>query len=269
MRPARAAPGNRTAQLRSGARAELRPGPSSPAARRARPPPCDLRPETRGTRWRVLVPLVLLFGVACAGSGATTTPRAALGSYARALDEGRYEDAYAQLSRDTRARISYESFLKLVQESPEERRQLLAAAETEETSSEVRATITGRDGQKLELVLEDGEWKVEASAINLYSQESPKEALESFVLAYDQNRYDVLLRFVPSDHLANMDETLLRAAWEGEQKAEMDSIVEGLRAALPSADIELVGQRATLGYAGNATVELVLEAGLWKIEDFR
>jgi hypothetical protein len=136
-------------------------------------------------------------------------------------------------------------------------------------AAEVRATITGKDGQRLELVYEAGAWKVEASALDLYPQETPTKALSSFVSAYDKKRYDVLLRFVPESHLEGMDAEVLQNAWEGEQKAEMDAVVSGVRTALSDPSIEIVGTRATMAMEDGSTVEMVLERGVWKIEDFR
>ncbi len=213
--------------------------------------------------------LLAALPLACARTPSRATPRSALDAYAQAVADGRYRDAYASLSAETRAHLSFEAFVETLTDNPEEMRELLRAARTSQNEAEVRATITGVDGQTLELVYEDGGWKIEESAVNLYSQETPRAALESFLAAFDRKRYDVLLRFVPRAHLEGMDEKVLRSAWEGEQKAEMEAIIEGVRAALPNTEIELLGDRAALTYAGGGTVEMVLERGVWKIEDFR
>jgi len=60
----------------------------------------------------------------------------------------------------------------------------------------------------------------------------------------------------------------LRAAWEGAQKDEMVRIAAALRAALPTAQFEEVGDRATMAYGSGGTVQLLREHGAWKIEDF-
>jgi hypothetical protein len=118
------------------------------------------------------------------------------------------------------------------------------------------------------LVYEAGAWRIDASAIDLYSQTTPEIAVASFVKAFEAKRYDVLLRFVPEAQRQGLDEKSLRAAWEGEQKKEMQQLVQALAASLPRAKAELLGERATLSYGSGGSVELVRERGLWKIEEF-
>ena len=108
---------------------------------------------------------------------------------------------------------------------------------------------------------------IEPSAIDLYSQVEPRVAIASFVRAFDNRRYDILMRFVPDDKREGLDANALRRAWEGEQKNEMRQIVRALDAALPTARVEQIGDRATMAYGAAGTVELVRERGLWKIED--
>ncbi len=49
---------------------------------------------------------------------------------------------------------------------------------------------------------------------------------------------------------------------------EMLRITSALRAALPTAQFEEIGDRATMAYGSGGTVQLVREHGAWKIEDF-
>jgi len=110
---------------------------------------------------------------------------------------------------------------------------------------------------------------VDGSAVDLYSQATPEAAIHAFLRAYDNQRYDVLLRFVPERQAEGLDEAKLKKAWEGEQKEEMDRLTQALQAALPTARFEFLGDRATMAYGAGGTVEFVREAGTWKIEDFR
>ena len=133
----------------------------------------------------------------------------------------------------------------------------------------VTATVTSPKGDTLLLVYEEGRWKLEGSAINLYGQSTPRQAVEAFLRAFDQKRYDVMLRFVPDAHLDGLDSGKLRAAWENTpQKEEMQRITAALKAALSTAQFEETGDRATMAYGSGGTVQLVREHGAWKIEDF-
>ena len=82
------------------------------------------------------------------------------------------------------------------------------------------ATVTAPNGQSVLLVYEAGAWRVDGSAIDLYSQATPASAVLAFVRAFENRRYDVLLRFVPDSERSGLDAEQLRKAWEeGEQRA--------------------------------------------------
>ena len=77
-----------------------------------------------------------------------------------------------------------------------------------------------------------------------------------------------MLRFVPDSQLEKgLDAQRLKQSWEGAWKEEMQRITAALKAALPTAQFEELGDRATMAY-GSSTLQLVREHGLWKIEDF-
>ena len=217
--------------------------------------------------------LVLAFGLltACAGrqSPQSASPQETLAAYAAALDAGRVEEAYQLLSSDAKKAIPFEAFQRMVQENPDEVRQIAQALTRPAGAPVVTATVTAPNGETLVLVLEDGRWRIDGSTVDLYSQTTPRAAIESFLLAYENQRYDVLLRFVPETQAHGLDAAKLKAAWEGEQKEEMDRLTQALRAALPTARFETLGDRATMAYGAAGTVELVREGGVWKIEDFR
>jgi hypothetical protein len=132
----------------------------------------------------------------------------------------------------------------------------------------VAATVTSPRGESILLVYEEGRWRLDGSAINLYGQSTPRQSVEAFLRAFERKRYDVMMRFVPDAHMEGLDESKLRAAWEGPQKEEMQRITAALRAALPTAQFEEIGERATMAYGSGGTVQLVREHGAWKIEDF-
>ena len=132
----------------------------------------------------------------------------------------------------------------------------------------VTATVVTPTGDTLLLVYENGRWKVDGSAIDLYAQNTPRQAVTSFVRAYERKRYDILMRFVPDSKKAGLDAQKLKEAWEGVQKQEVDRIVQAVKSALPTATFEEVGDRATMPFGAVGTVQLVRERGVWKIEDF-
>ena len=202
----------------------------------------------------------------CAGQRAED-PQSILRAYSHALEEGRSEDAYRMLSEEARRGISLEAFRRMVKDNPEEVREIAKALARPTATPVVTATVTSSNGQELQLVLEGGKWRVEATAIDLYAQDTPRHAIQGFVRAVERKRYDVVLKFVPDSHKEGLDPSKLKTAWEGHDKEEIEQVVSSLKQALPSASIEETGDRATMAY-GAGTMQLVRERGLWKIEDF-
>ncbi len=194
-------------------------------------------------------------------------PQSILRSYSRALEEGRAEDAYRMLSEEARRGISLEAFRRMVKDNPEEVREIAKALARPTATPVVTATVTSGSGQELQLVLENGKWRVEATAIDLYAQDTPRHAIQGFVRAVERKRYDVVLKFVPDSHKEGLDPSKLKTAWEGHDKEEIEQVVSSLKQAMPTASIEETGDRATMAY-GAGTMQLVRERGLWKIEDF-
>ena len=213
--------------------------------------------------------LVIVLAVACgcsAGSRAQD-PSGVLREYARALEESRAEDAYRMLSDEARRGISLDAFRRMMKDNPEEVREIGRALARPTGAAVVTATVTSANGQELDLVLENGKWKVEATAIDLYAQDTPRHAVQGFVRALERKRYDVILRYVPDAHKEGLDAAKLKTAWEGHDHEEMEQVLSSLKQSLPGASIEETGERASMPY-GAGTMQLVREHGLWKIEDF-
>jgi hypothetical protein len=219
---------------------------------------------------RLLVLSALAGLCACAGSRSSEDPDRVLSEYSTALREGRAAEAYALLSDDAKKSIPYESFQRILRENPEEVKELAASLSRRSEPPRVTATVTSPSGQSVLLVFQDGEWRVDGSAIDLYSQATPESAVLAFVRAFENRRYDVLLRFVPDTEREGLDAARLRKAWEeGEQRSELERLTQALKAALPTAKFEVLGERATMAYGAGGTVELVREHGVWKLEDLR
>jgi hypothetical protein len=232
--------------------------------------------------------LLAAASIGCSTAPGSPNPRTALDQYTAALESGRTRDAYEMLSADAKRGVSYEAFERMTRENPAEVRAMVEALKRPTAPPYVTARVTSPDGESLLMVYENGAWRVDASAIDLYGQTTPEQAVRSFVRAYQNKRYDILMRFVPDSHQEGLDEKKLKEAWEGEQKAEMEQLTSAILLALsePSAQagagaspssgasssgpkVELLGDRATLAYGPTGTVELVREHGLWKIEDFQ
>jgi hypothetical protein len=211
--------------------------------------------------------VAVLTASACRSATLQQGPSDTLRAYAHALDEGRADDAYKLLSSEAKHSISIDAFRRMVKENAVEMKDIAHALARPASDPLVTATVVSPKGEKLQLVYEDGRWKLDGS-INLYGQATPQQSVEAFLRAFERKRYDVMIRFVPDGHMEGLDADKLRAAWEGSQKEEMARITAALRAALPTAQFEEIGDRATMAYGSGGTVQLVREHGVWKIEDF-
>jgi hypothetical protein len=236
-------------------------------ARRRSAPGYPTAPRTASWRAAVLLALATCW-TGCAAGGAGAGPREAVRSYALALREGRTQDAYALLSAEARGRLSLAEFQRMVAENGREIEDLSASLLAPAEVPRVTATLTSPDGETLLLVYEGNAWRVDGSALDLYSQESPEAALASFVRAFNNKRYDVLLRFVPESKREGLNAEQLKKAWEGEQRQQVEQLTQALEASLPNVRVEVLGTRATVAYGAGGTVELVHELGAWRIEDF-
>ena len=224
----------------------------------------------RTAAWLVLAAFPLSVAAsACGGAQhpGGEDPQSVLRSYARALEEGRSDDAYRLLSDEARRGISLEAFRRMVKDDPEGVREIGHALERPTAPPVVTATVTSPSGQELHLVLEGSGWRVDGSSIDLYAQDTPRHAIQGFIRAVERKRYDVVMRYVPDTHREGLDGDKLKTAWEGHEKDEIEQVVTALKQALPAATIEETGERATMPY-GAGTMQLVREHGLWKIENF-
>lgn len=141
----------------------------------------------------------------CSSSTYEQGPNDALRGYARALEEGRVDDAYNFLSDDAKRSMSLEAFRRAVTENPTEVMEVARSLTRPTTDPLVVATLTVPSGEELRMVFEDGRWRVDASAVDLYSQATPRLALVGFIRAFERKRYDVILRYVPDAEREGVD----------------------------------------------------------------
>lgn len=234
-------------------------------------------------------------GVAVVQQGPSDTLRA----YAQALEQGRVDDAYRLLSDEAKRSMSQEAFRRAVKENPEDAVEIARAIARPSSDPVVTATVTVPNGEELQLVFEAGKWRIDASAVDLYGQATPRQAMLGFLRAVDRKRYDVILRYVPDAEIqgtsglgddapppeaavvkdttkkplapvaaAQLTPEKLKASWEGPQKEQIARIVQAIKTALPTAQIEETGDSAAMSYGAGGTVAFVREHGVWKIKDF-
>ncbi|WP_437580267.1 hypothetical protein [Sorangium sp. So ce887] len=143
---------------------------------------------------------LLLFTLAlpaCGSSYAQQGPSDTLRAYAQALQEGRVDAAYRLLSDEAKRSMSLEAFRRAVRDNPDDALEIARAIARPAADPVVTATVTMPNGEELLLVFEGGRWRLDAAAVDLYGQATPRQALVGFLRAFERRRYDIIMRYVP------------------------------------------------------------------------
>lgn len=220
---------------------------------------------------RVLA-LAVCLGLAACGPSLANSPRGTLRAYADALADGRSDDAWNMLSDDTKRNVTKERFREIVKRNREEALDIGRTLARDPGDPYVTAKIPLKNGDVVTMVFEDGRWRVDGSALDFYSQATPRQAIVGFIRAFKKKRWDILVRYTPDAHKEGLSADSLSQAW-GEGKPEGKQLADRLaeiEQALPTAQIEETGDRATLVLSGSGgSVLFVREHGAWKVEDVR
>ncbi len=210
-------------------------------------------------------------------------PSKTLRAYAAALRDGRAEDAYRLLSEEAKRSVSFEAFGRMIKENPEDVKDIALALSRPGSTPMVSANVLTPAGDKVKLIYEDGRWTVDGTGIDRYGQNTPRQALVGFLRAFDRERYDVMMRYVPEPEREGPSEQLwggsgapskgltaegLKEAWTGDQKEYISGIVQAIKSALPTARIEQTEDQASMPY-GAGSVLFVRVDGLWQLKNLK
>lgn len=216
---------------------------------------------------RLLV-LACLAALAACGGPSAARPISAVDAYVAALEGGDFGRAYDLMSEKYRKEHSKDEFVKMMKESPSDVRETASRLRSGKRQVSVKAHYVYDElRDELHLVQEDGAWRIESDPLDFYPQDSPRNALRSFLRAVDLKRYDVLLRFVPNVWRKDMTADKIKAQLEGEKKQEVEDLVRKLRVALDN-PIEQQGDEARMEYGDRSQLKFRKEDGAWKIETF-
>src|SRR5688500_20238144 len=100
------------------------------------------------TPWLVLA----LLAIGCAGTKPPpATPELAVIDFARALNQGRFDEAYARMSEEYRERVPFEQFKRQLSENPEETAALSHALSHVQEEAKLEATVRYDDDHEIAL----------------------------------------------------------------------------------------------------------------------
>lgn len=211
--------------------------------------------------------LTLLLAQACASAPPPPpTPEATVQAFARAINAGKLDEAYALMSGEYRARVSLEQWEKRLTEQPQDALELSNALGAVRAPADQRAYVSYDDGEQLELRREGERWYLATNVADFYDQSTPRAALRAFVRAMERKRYDVVMRLIPAQDKEGITTERMEQAWSGPERESVERMLSALREHLDD-PIEIVGNRATMPYGEHARVQLVREGDAWKVED--
>ena len=208
--------------------------------------------------------LILVVGAsACTRSKG---PSQTLDKYGRALKNHEFGSAYDLMSSSFRGKVSREDYVRMMRDNPREVDETAERLRGKRGSMEVSAEFEYGLGDSMRLVQEDGRWKISTNPLGYYDQSSPKAALRSFIRAYRLERWDVMLRFVPSTYREKMDAAKMKAQFTGPSREQMENLVNTLEANVDEPIVER-GNDARMSYGDRFTVQFVKEDSAWKLKD--
>jgi hypothetical protein len=162
-----------------------------------------------------------------------------------------------------------DEFVRMLRESPRDVKETAQRLRADQRQVDVRATyVFGDLHDQMQLVEEDGVWRIDSNPLDFYPQDTPRNALRSFVRAIENKRWDVLVRFVPKAY--GMTAEQIQKEFEGERAREIEELVQKLHGAVDTdGAIQVEGDEAHLSYGDRAEIVFKREDGSWKIDDFQ
>ena len=215
-------------------------------------------------RKALLISVVVSLGAI--GCGPPKGPSQTLDKYGRALKNHDFGDAYDLMSSGFRSKVSREDYVRMMRDNPREVDETAERLRGKHGSLEVSAEFEYGLGDQMRLVQEGGRWRISSNPLGFYDQSTPKGALRSFIRAYRLERWDMMLKFVPTQYKEKMNPEKMKAQFTGPSKEQMETLMNTLEANVDEPIIER-GNDARMSYGDRFEVKFVKEDGVWKLKD--
>lgn len=200
---------------------------------------------------------------ACSGA---STPQGVVRDYADALDGENVDRAFALTSPEYQASTSRSRFEDEFGRRVEAGSELVdALRDGANRPAHVRATASVNEFDSIELELRNGEWVIVNGVGVFFSQATPRDTLRSFIRALQARDAATLLRLVPGEYRAQIDESTI-VDWLELRADELAGTLALLEASV-DAPIRESNNEATLRY-GAREMRFSREGSHWVIEDF-
>lgn len=162
---------------------------------------------------------------------------------------------YALLSSERRQDLTSAQLSERLADTRAETTESVQRVRDTGTPAHATAVVTLKDGETVDLVLEDGEWRIAAGVLDAAGLRTPVEAVQSLRRVLMRRDLAGLLSLLTSDE---------RTSWE----AAFGRVIEGTADPLDW-DTEIRGDEATVRITGGGSIELRREAGRWRVHDIQ
>jgi hypothetical protein len=170
------------------------------------------------------------------------------------VERGDAEAVYALLTPEGQRTLGAAGTKQLVRESKQELGRTARAIEASGARVEASAEARFRDGESAVLVLEDGQFRVDAASLLPARPRTPSQALSSLRRALSRRSYPALMAVLASDS-------------ESAIESDIGSLVNGLEHP-ETLDIQVNGDLAEVQLPSGHLIKLKREAGIWRVLDF-
>jgi hypothetical protein len=196
---------------------------------------------------------LLVLPVACA-SARVPDPLQAGDRYNQAIRTKDASALYAMLDAESRRALGRERVARLLDDAGVELQRRAEALSSGDREVAARAEVRFSDGEVVSLSLERGQFRVSSAAAFPAAANTPVQALQELRAALARRSYRALAQVLSSEA-------------RGDVERQAADLAEGLEHP-ENLDVVIVGDRATVTTSGGHRVELVNEAGVWKVRDF-
>jgi len=197
---------------------------------------------------------VLLLLVTGCASQRVPDPKVTARAYASAAQRGDADAIYALLTLEGQRALGPSGTKQLVQESKTELGRTARAIQSQDARVEASAEARFSDGESATLVLEDGNFYVDAASLLPARPRTPSQALSGLRRALARRSYPALMALMSSDS-------------RGALESDVGALVSGLEHP-ETLDVQVNGDAAEVQLPSGHRILLKREAGIWRVLDF-
>jgi hypothetical protein len=170
------------------------------------------------------------------------------------VERGDATAVYALLSAEGKRSLGPEGTKRLVAESKHELAQTARSIKANGAHIDASAEARFADGESATLVLEGGQFRVDAASLLPARPRTPSQALSGLRRALSRRSYPALMALLAGDS-------------ESAVEADISSLVDGLEHP-ETLDIQVNGDVAEVQLPTGHLIKLKREAGVWRVLDF-